>query len=697
MVTLTINVLTAMLTAAKSSLYFDLALVFLSWKGISKLTCLLKDSTHSWEKEGDKLLLDIIQNICDALMMKTKECIRIAPTINTSSGTSGNDAYPKLLKICRFFVTLLVKIVQEYGSHHYLFAQTIFNFLLQLISLLPPSTTCLRQLSEISVAELDTNILLIVEPTMLSLMNCVEFLCHMTTSTGLTSQYPYSWCYLLCCLLKFFPKLEVNSVEYLMESVSTQQKKPCRLMNAIAGCLKDCYCQLSLPLKLPGVQPIGRPQIQVTLYEFVCVHVCGFAAVISPSHFGSLEHSLLILLSSDYIYHSLLAVDVMCFIARWGSGDLCSHYVDLFTNVIMSFCSSSPSSLVLVNVQMLLRRLVAFLTPKQQKEYINRYPPTDIGNIHLWSCLSLTSFDTSIQPQITSSLFKLCYQLLSQQSSSIPSSSLICCLRCVHELLESPKCKPHLLPLPSDYIECILKLLSSSIEVLQNPPFPSCHVTVTCQLLQVVGVSLCYMSKEQLLTVLSASHLLSTNTTPTFVLVGVASVLSRFGGFKNPALKDDICGCFYQLLDIEPCGGGWLARYSSLDAFNQFAEMTPFTDILEMSIPAHMRKTVTDFINRKVPFEDGVGSASARTDKILQILEGHPLTREVLPVAMETENTIDPSDDKLMDEIDQLVLASQMEEAWSQLKLTLSSSTPPQQILTIINTLWYEMKPFITS
>ena len=48
------------------------------------------------------------------------------------------------------------------------------------------------------------------------------------------------------------------------------------------------FCELSLPVKVPGVIVSGCPQIDVTLYEYICVHVSGFVANLPAAHFETL-------------------------------------------------------------------------------------------------------------------------------------------------------------------------------------------------------------------------------------------------------------------------------------------------------------------------------------------------------------------------------------------------------------------------
>ncbi|KAH8861406.1 D-aminoacyl-tRNA deacylase [Schistosoma japonicum] len=79
-------------------------------------------------------------------------------------------------------------------------------------------------------------------------------------------------------------------------------------------------------------------------------------------------------------------MDVWCFVARYGTGDLCLHYVTILTNILnkvterlkMENCINKSKSLSLTNIvsrlSHLLSRLIVFLTPKQQSVYVHQNP-----------------------------------------------------------------------------------------------------------------------------------------------------------------------------------------------------------------------------------------------------------------------------------------------------------------------------------
>ncbi|CAH8516183.1 unnamed protein product [Schistosoma haematobium] len=137
-------------------------------------------------------------------------------------------------------------------------------------------------------------------------------------------------------------------------------------------------------------------EFYTTLLQQICASVCG----LSMACFPYLETVLLSSVLSEHPLVHLLAMDVWCFVARYGTGDLCLHYVTLLTNVVnkvarklqMRNCMNESQSLSLSHtvsrLSHLLSRLIVFLTPKQQKVYLHQ---NSIQFIHMNSNIDLIS------------------------------------------------------------------------------------------------------------------------------------------------------------------------------------------------------------------------------------------------------------------------------------------------------------------
>ena len=105
----------------QQTLLFDVSLLVLSWKTEGKLLCRIKNHLpEGWN------IQPIIVDLCVAMETKAKECVQCAPEgqsevdhatwcsdiLSQSSPQAISVLFPKLLRICRFLVTLIVKLVQ---------------------------------------------------------------------------------------------------------------------------------------------------------------------------------------------------------------------------------------------------------------------------------------------------------------------------------------------------------------------------------------------------------------------------------------------------------------------------------------------------------------------------------------------------------------------------------------------------------
>ena len=69
------------------------------------------------------------------------------------------------------------------------------------------------------------------------------------------------------------------------EHVSSHSSKSIFILLSFSG-----YAEFSLPVRVTGVQSIGMPLDEVTLYEHMCVHLCATVATTPAKHFGTLVY-----------------------------------------------------------------------------------------------------------------------------------------------------------------------------------------------------------------------------------------------------------------------------------------------------------------------------------------------------------------------------------------------------------------------
>ncbi|XP_021570802.1 uncharacterized protein C1orf112-like, partial [Carlito syrichta] len=168
------------------------------------------------------------------------------------------------------------------------------------------------------------------------------------------------------------------------------------LLKAIFYSFEQCSGELSLPVHVPGVKSKGQAEEPVTLYHHICIHLCTFIASFQPSLFAELDAALLDAVLSASMITSLLAMDAWCFLARFGTAELCAHHVTIVAHLIKS-CPGTCYQLN--NLSILLKRLFFFMAPSHQVEFIQRFSPKETENLSLWQHISFQSLSTELRKQ----------------------------------------------------------------------------------------------------------------------------------------------------------------------------------------------------------------------------------------------------------------------------------------------------------
>nr|VZI32925.1 unnamed protein product [Spirometra erinaceieuropaei] len=166
------------------------------------------------------------------------------------------------------------------------------------------------------------------------------------------------------------------------------------------------------------------------------IQVCRSARSLTAEFFPFLETALLdtVLHSSPVI--SLVAQDIWCFLARYGSADLCWQYVTLLGNAIICLAERYEAGTgpmppraplqQLSRLGNLLSRLTVFLTARQQREFLSCYPLSDRQNggttdkSILWRFLNLRlpHFHPSVRALLERQVIERVDYLLTQQPST---------------------------------------------------------------------------------------------------------------------------------------------------------------------------------------------------------------------------------------------------------------------------------------
>ena len=94
-------VLSALTKVTTVALNFDPSMLVLCWKALGKLLCKVKGQFPNH-------ITLIIKELCVAMDTKTTECLEYAPV----NYDDVNPVFQKLLRVCRFLGTMLLKLTQ---------------------------------------------------------------------------------------------------------------------------------------------------------------------------------------------------------------------------------------------------------------------------------------------------------------------------------------------------------------------------------------------------------------------------------------------------------------------------------------------------------------------------------------------------------------------------------------------------------
>lgn len=78
------------------------------------------------------------------------------------------------------------------------------------------------------------------------------------------------------------------------------------LYKALFTSFTQCLIERQVPVLLPGVMTKGQAQVQVTLYQHVCVHLCASVAALPPTFFS-------VLVSFTHLQSSFFKLNVNTF------------------------------------------------------------------------------------------------------------------------------------------------------------------------------------------------------------------------------------------------------------------------------------------------------------------------------------------------------------------------------------------------
>ncbi|KAG5850576.1 hypothetical protein ANANG_G00083930 [Anguilla anguilla] len=345
----------------------DIALHANTWKFIIrqsvKYQALLEEQLHHG---------DIVSCLCDDLLASFHTCLEIAQQMK-QSGTQENVQCPefklfqKTTKMCRFFANTLVHYVKEFTAFLAKSCGYFHHVYLQILSKLPPSLWS-PPISSAHSGEMSSVVLVAMDALIAQLLPFRPFaeavLAEKQPDAESGPELLFPHCLLLVNITGKLSSQPEEVLRLWCEGSRFPEDTPkLSVFQALFRSFRACSAERAVPVLVPGVMTNGQAQSLVSLHQHVCVQLSAFAATLPAAHFPQLERTLLEVLLQPDTQTALLATDVWCFMARYGTAELCLHHVVLAAHLIKACPGECYQR---SHLAMLLRRMMFLMTPQHQ-------------------------------------------------------------------------------------------------------------------------------------------------------------------------------------------------------------------------------------------------------------------------------------------------------------------------------------------
>ncbi|XP_032923248.1 uncharacterized protein C1orf112 homolog isoform X2 [Catharus ustulatus] len=601
---------------------------------------------------------DILGGLCKDTLLSFDSCLQLAEQMKVSQIQEGTDSrlFQKTVKLCRFFANSLL----HYTKLHQLF--------LQIYSKFPPSLYA-PEILEVHQDEISRVFLVALDPLITQLLPFSPFMEQvLSKNLGLPPEQQLPQCLLLLTIM--------DKLSSQPEEVQTlwNTGKSLSLFSALFFSFHQCCGELSLPVCLPQVVSTGQPEVPITLYHYVCVHLCSFIASTLPSHFPQLERALLDAVLGSSMITSLLAMDSWCFLARYGTAELCAHHV----NVIAHLVKAWPSDCCQVSaLPVLLRRMMFLMAPEHQVEFAHKFPPEEVENFAVWQHVSLRALNPDLRAQVASQLCSAglmrCRQWLSSSRAlgglpAVNTALSVLLAVCSSDATLEAELKTSLLG--------VLSQFWSFLQAKQVSDEP-CLQRTLCLLLHLLEFFIQALDAQLMTQVFALQSSLLQLHPPDHVRLAVVDFLSSMGKVFIPqeAQRQVVpqLSCLFASLLADQT---WLIHQHALEAFTHFAEETRHEDVVPWCLNSEEAKNkVVNFLAKTRQVEE---TREARRERLKQ--ERITWSAQVLKVDGELESAGEPVAKRAChppSEEQYKAAVGTMEGAVEAVKLLLQKGSPP--------------------
>ncbi|XP_061307913.1 FIGNL1-interacting regulator of recombination and mitosis [Pezoporus flaviventris] len=614
---------------------------------------------------------DILSGLCNDTLLSFHSCLQLAEQMKISGIQEGTDLrlFQKTVKLCRFFANSLVHYTKEFLSFFSDSCSQLHQLFLQIYSKFPPSLYA-PEISEVHRDEISRVFLVALDPLINQLLPFSPFMEQvLSEKLGLPPEQQLPQCLILITIM--------DKLSSQPEEVQTlwNTGKSLSLFSALFFSFQQCSGELSLPVCLPEVISTGQLAAPITLYHYVCVHLCSFIASTLPSHFPRLEYALLDAVLGSSMITSLLAMDSWCFLARYGTAELCAHHVAVIAHLIKSW----PSDCYEISaLGILLRRMLFLMAPDHQAKFAHKFVPEEVENLAVWQHISLKALNPDLRKRVAC---QLCVAGLTQCRQWLNSRRALGELRCVNTALSVllAACSFADDTLEAELQTSVLGVLGQFWTFLQAKQVSDepCLQQTVCLLLHLLEFFVQALDAQLITQVFSLQSSLFQLDPPDHVRLAMVDFLSSMGKVFIPQeaqrqVVPQLSCVFASLLADQT----WLIHQHALEAFTHFAEETSHEDVVPQCLDSEETKNkVISFLAKTRQVEE---TTEARTERMKQ--ERITCSAQLMKMGAELESTGEPLAKRAChppSEEQYKSAIGTMEGAVEAVKLLLQKGSPP--------------------
>ncbi|KAJ8376130.1 hypothetical protein SKAU_G00067100 [Synaphobranchus kaupii] len=603
----------------------DIALHANTWKFIIrqsvKYQALLEEQLHHG---------DIVSSLCDDLLASFHTCLQLAEQMNQSVPQENVQCpefklFQKTTKMCRFFANTLVHYVKEFRAFLAKSCGYFHHVYLQILSKLPPSLWS-PPISSAHSSEMKSVVLVAMDALIAQLLPFRPFaevvLAEKLPGAVSSPELLFPHCLLLVNITGKLSSQPEEVLRLWCEGSRFPEDMPkLSIFQALFLSFRACSTERAVPVLVPGVMMNGQAQSTVSLHQHVCVQLSAFVAALPAAHFPQLERSLLEVLLQPDTQTALLATDVWCFMARYGTAELCLHHVVLAAHLIKA-CPGECYQLS--HLAMLLRRMTFLMTPQHQAEMAEKFPPRLAENLAVWRHVLFRALSQDVRKRVerdivsvasaavTGWLEKGC-RLGELETVNVALSASLAVVRC--EAAGSESVSPVL---------GMVTRLWPRICVSQVQTYPAVQCTLRL-LLSISAILVQSVDSHIICQVLTCLSSLLPQKCPDDVVLAALDFLSSLGKvFIPPEIQSQVLPKLSSLFSVLLANESWILHQHTLEAFSRFAEVTNHEEVISLSLSSEQSKSkVVNFLSKTVHVDETAKEQIERLKLEKSVLDRH--------------------------------------------------------------------------